>query len=245
MKTGNQQRKFYVLGGLMAGVAMALTAWAVGPAAKTFRTTASFEGLVGGTNNVTSLPDVLRFHFAGWNLVNLARGREFGSTNAPNEVLAMTFNCDLSAASLVVYDRTSQSIVTNIADSTSGDSIQAQNTADPLGRGHVRFVAQFQIHQLGNATNGLLDGFLTVAGRLYTTNDCVTTVLVDTDRKLDHLLDDASVNSKDDRDEVVKSPQAGLAHCIGVIDAVSGGKTNTVLVPSSHLTFRRELVIAP
>lgn len=226
----------------------ALTAYATSIVTKTFRTTGYFIGLTQGTNGVTGHPQYDRVDFAGHNLVNLAMGRSLTDTNVPHQVMAMTFDCDLGAARLVVYDEANSNIVATIAHSTTIDSVKQQDTnqKDP-NRAH--FVAVLQIDQNGNDTNGLAGGYFTIAGRvnLDPVTGCPAPVRVLLDRDaLDRLDTDIELPAKDDPDSVPLTVRTGLAHVIGVVDAVTDGGTNTILVPYGALSIRRELpVVSP
>jgi hypothetical protein len=239
-------KKYTLLG--VAGLAVvAITAYANVVAFKTFRTTGVFIGVTQGTNSVTGDPQYDETTFAGWNLVNLAMGRSGGDTNVSNEVMAMTFDDNLSSASLVVYDLSTSNIVGVIASSTSIDFVK-QEDAKQTGPNRARFVGQFQIAQDGNSTNGLAGGYLTIAGhlRLNPTNGYPETVLVGLDHDaLDSLVGDREVSGKYDPDSDKLTVRAGLAHLIGVVDAIDNGSTNTILVPYSRLSIRRELPVTP
>jgi len=229
----------------LAGLAVAaIVAYAGGVVGtKTFRTTGYFIGLTQGTNPVTGHPIYDYVDFAGHNLVNLAMGRNLTDTNVPKQVMAMTFACDLSAADLVVYDESTSNVVATIAASTSVDSVRQQDT-NRKGPNRAHFVAVLQIGQNGNETNGLLSGYFTVAGRvnLNPETGCPEPVLVSLDRDpLDRLDDDIELPASDDPDSVPLTVRTGLAHLIGVVDAVTEGTTNTVLVPYGGLSIRRDL----
>jgi hypothetical protein len=122
---------------------------------------------------VTGHPRYVNADFAGHNLVNLAMGRSVGDTNEPKQVMAMTFACDLSSASLVVYDELTSNVVATIATSTTMNSVEQQDVHES-GPNRAHFVAVLQIGANGNPTNGLIDGYFTVAGRLNLdpTNGC-------------------------------------------------------------------------
>ncbi|MGP8239922.1 MAG: hypothetical protein ACLQVW_31520, partial [Limisphaerales bacterium] len=214
---------------------------------KTFRTLAYFIGLSQGTNSLTGDPEYVNNDFAGHNLVNLAMGRASDDT-VSNQVLAMTFACDLSSARLVVYDKATSNVVATIADSTMINSVKQQDKGE-TGPNRAHFVAVVQLEQNGNATNGLVDGYFTIAGRLRLdpATGCPEPIAVHLDRDpLDGLVHDAEVPPKDDPDSVALTFRAGLAHAIGVVDAVTDGATNTVLVPFGGLSIRRELpVVTP
>jgi hypothetical protein len=167
-------------------------------------------------------------------------------TNFPEQVMAMTFACDLSSASLVVYDKSSSNVVATIGSSTAIDAVKQQ---DPLQKAPNRahFVSVVQLGQNGNLTDGLAGGYFTVAGRvnLNTTTGCPQPVLVTLDRDpLDRVDDDIELPASDDPDSTPLVLRTGVAHLIGVVDVVTDGGTNTVLVPYGGLSIRRELPIA-
>jgi hypothetical protein len=225
-------------------------------ATKTLRTTAYFVGLTQGTNVstnkvtgvVTTRPQYEYFDFAGHNLVNLAEGRGIKDTNVPSQVLAMTFACDLSSASLVVYDLKTSNVLTTIGQSSSIDSVDQQDLNVKGGPNRAHFIAVIPLNVNGNDTNGVAGGYFTVAGRINLNPEtgCPQPVLVVLDRdQLDRLVDDVELPSKDDPDSVPLIFRTGLAHAIGVVDAVTDGGTNTVLVPYAGLSIRRELPTGP
>jgi hypothetical protein len=215
---------------------------------KTYRTTAALSGVQQGEDATTHLPQYDYVGLAGHDLVNLAMGRPIADTNVPNQVLALTIACDHSGASLVVYDKTTDSNVATIASTTSFDSVLQQGSTLLAGPDRARFVAQFDVGTTGNATDGILDGFLTVAGRvvLEPATGCPKPVLIALDRdKLDKAFCDADVSKKVDGEDVKIIQRAGLGHLIGVLDLVSGGSTNKVLLPFGRISIRRDLPIAP
>jgi len=223
--------------------AAALAAYATGVTTKIFRTTGYFIGLTQGVDPVNGHLRYEDANFAGHNLVNLAMGRDATATNASGDVMAMTFTCDLSSANLVVYDLATSNIVATIASSTSVDSVRQQD-AGFSGPNRAHFVAVLQVGANGNGTNGLLGGFLTVEGRvnLNPTTGCPQPVPVILDRDpLDKVDDDVELPNSDDPDSVPLTVRTGLAHAIGVLDAVVNSSTNTILIPEAHLSIRREL----
>ena len=233
-----------VVAGLTVATIAAVAAGVVG--SKTFRTTGYFIGLTQGINPVNGHPQYDYVNFAGHNLVNLAMGRNLTDTNFHKQVMAMTFECDLSAASLVVYDLATSNVVATIAKSTSVDSVK-QRDVNRVGPNRAHFVTILQIGQNGNEANGLLSGYFTVAGRvnLDPLTGCPEPVLVSLDRDpLDKLADDIELPASDDPDSVPLIVRTGLAHLIGVVDAVTEGTTNTVLVPYGGLSIRRGLPAA-
>jgi hypothetical protein len=206
----------------------------------TFRTTGYFDGLTQGTNAVDGRYEYENASFAGHNLVNLAMGRDVNDTNFPQQVLAITFDCDLSSASLVVYDESISNIVSGIASSSVLDVVKQQDSKKALGPDRAQFVALLNVYQTGNGNNGLLGGYLTVAGRLNLnpTNSCPQPVLV-----LDRDPSDNVVPSRLDPDKGDNS-STGQAHLIGDVMTVTGGQTQTVLLPFGDLSIRRELPIS-
>jgi hypothetical protein len=211
----------------------------------TYRTTAGMlvvaDTTITNINTLTGNTNVaVRFEYAGYdgsNLVALA----LGGNPTSNQVFAMDIDCASSVAHLVVFDK-SNSNKTTIATSASIDTL-IQQTKKSTITNEERFVALFNI----NPTNDLLGGFLTVAGRLHlTTNGCPHSVLVSVDRDPeDSASDDRDVpNGEQDhksKDVNLRQQRLGQAHFIGVLDAIIGGGTNTVLIPRGHMTFRHEL----
>lgn len=238
--------KNWILIGASTCVIAVITAWAATDS-KTFRTTAALLGVTQGSDSITHLPQFDGVRLNGHALVNLAMGRPIGDTNVPSQVLAMTFECDLSSAHLVVYDKSVTNVIATIADSTSLDTVKQQDGLALAGPNRARFVAQFDVEDNGNDTDGLIDGFLTVAGRLHldAATGCPEPVLLALDRdRDDKLFGDRDIRDRDDRDDIVTVRRTGQAHLIGVLDLVSGGETNTVLVPYGRLSIRRHLPIA-
>jgi len=221
----------------------AVAAYASGVATVTLRTCGYFIGVVQGTNAVNNHPEYYGVDFAGRNLVNLAMGRGFSATNEPNQVMAMTFACDLSSANLVVFDKTTSNVVATIAASTTIDSVKQQD-AGQHGPNRAHFVAVLQLGPNGNSTNGLAGGYFTIAGRvnLNPVTGCPQPVIVSLDRDaLDKVDDDIELAARQDPDSVALTLRTGLAHAIGVVDTITEGSTNTVLVPYGGLSIRREL----
>jgi hypothetical protein len=182
-------------------------------------------------------------NFAGHNLVNLAMGRDITATNVPSQVLAMTFACDLSSASLVVYDLKTSNSVATIASSSTIDSVVQQDT-NAKGPNRAHFVTVLQVGSNGNDTNGLAGGYLTVAGRvnLNPVTGCPLPVVVFLDHdSLDRIDGDIEVPASADRDIWGLQLRTGLAHAVGVVDAITDGNTNTILVPHAALSIHREL----
>jgi hypothetical protein len=232
--------------GVASLAAAAITAYASGVASVTFRTLGYFIGLTQGTDPISGHPRFENANFAGHNLVNLAMGRNVTDTNEPDQVMAMTFACDLSSANLVVYDKSISNIVATIATSTTIHSV-VQQDAKEKGPNRAHFVATLQIGPNGNPTNGLVGGYFTVAGRLHLdpTNGCPEPVLVWLDRDpLDRSVGDFELPARDDPDSEPMTVRTGLAHLIGVVDAVTDGDTNTILVPYGGLSIRRELPVS-
>jgi len=221
----------------------AVAAYASGIATVTLRTCGYFVGLAQATNAVTHDPQYYGVNFAGRNLVNLAMGRKFADTNVPNQVMAMTFACDLSSAELVVWDKLTSNVVATIASSTAIDSVKHQDVRQ-AGPNRAHFVAVLQLPVTGNPTNGLAGGYFTVAGRvnLNPVTGCPQPVIVSLDRDaLDKVDDDIELAAKEDPDTVPVTFRTGLAHVIGVVDMVTEGATNTVLVPYGGLSIHRQL----
>lgn len=230
----------YWTGMTVVAVAIAGTALAI-TLTKTFRTTARVFTVAQTTDQLTGKPEYDFVTLAGHDLVNLALGTGLDTVRT-NEVLAMEVNCGSTQASLVVYDRTANSNIAVIATSTSFDTVVQQDNPNAPGPNRERFVAEMEIESGGNGTNGLLDGKLTVSGRLHLdpVTGCPRAVPVSLDKdKLDKILGDADVKDPADIDPIVL--RAGHGHAIGVMDIVTGGTTNNVLVPHMQLSIRRGL----
>ena len=206
---------------------------------RTFRTTAQFYSFTQGKDTATLL--------AGRNLVNLAMGRSTTSTATPSQVLALILPCDYSSAHLAVYDQTTASILTNLADAGNlAPLVQTVTNRD----NQVRFLAQFQVNHTGDAVNGLLGGYLIVAGRIHAnrTNGCPESVSVNLDYdRHDRTFGDQDVPRSIDPDSMPARSRTGLAHCVGVIYTIQNGITVTNLIPLGQLSIRSELpvVVAP
>jgi hypothetical protein len=193
--------------------------------------TAAYTVTVTQTNS-NGVPNFAYEAWWGHDLASLALGTEPTS----NQLLAIAINCGATAANLVVFDK-SNSNMTMVAQTTAFDKVLE---ADP-GTGNTnqeRFVAVFSVQPVGN----LAGGYLTVAGRLHLdTNSCATTVLASKDRNpFDQLVGDEDVG-KFDPDHKLLTQRSGQAHLIGVLDVISNGQTNTVLIPSGHLSFCNQL----
>jgi len=225
--------------GAATAVVTAVTVYAISLAAATFRVFRTTAALVSVSQTTSN--GVPRFHYKsqiGEDLVALA----LGATPTSNQVLAIEINCDTTVADLIVFDKSNPTNITVIANSTSFDKVVQANLSN--GRtNQERFVSQMAVGPVGS----LAGGFLTVAGRVdIDTNGCAKAVLVAIDRDPhDHEFDDGDVTDLDadrkGRDKLLIEDRAGQAHFIGVADVISGGATNTTLIPLGHLTFRRQL----
>ena len=229
--------KRWIVIGTVASAAAVLTALAVPPAPRTFRTTAGVTAVLQVPDPVATNTDLLAtIPLAGHDLVSYS----LGTTNVlTNQVLALEINCGSSQADVVVYDKTLHSNVLVIATSSRIDVLTSQDDPTSAGPNRERFVMQ-----MGVNTNGfLIGGYLTVAGRVYLdTNGCPRAVLVDTDRGLDRSLSDIVVKNLDDKTDKTKLI-AGEAHLIGMVNSiVQTGATNVFLLPFGHLTMRQQLL---
>lgn len=237
-------KRFVVgLAGLAVASATICTALADNTNTVTLRTTGYFIGLTQGSNAVTGDPILENVSFAGHNLVNLAMGRSLTDTNFPSQVLAMTFECDMSSASLVVYDRAVSNTVAVIASSTAIDSVYQQDFKQ-AGPNRAHFVALLQFGANGNDTNGVTGGYATVAGRVHLNpvTGCPQPVLVLLDRDpLDKAVDDMELPASLDPDSVPLTLRTGLAHLVGDLKATTDGAGHTILIPYGGLSIRREL----
>jgi hypothetical protein len=227
-----------MVAGVVAGVVAigAVVVWGIGLPPRVFRTVTSMLTVQQGT-------DPLQFTYQlqdGSNLVALA----LGEAPSSNQVFAMLINCESSAGELVMYDELNSNILA-IAVSASFATVkqQAINRLTPGNTNDERFVAQFNVVTTGN----LVGGYLTVSGRLHLdTNGCPAAVAI----SLNKDSEDASFADKDvtdlEQDAKFKDlERAGEGHFIGALDVISGGSTNTWLVPLGHMSFRRELGYIP
>jgi hypothetical protein len=160
-----------------------------------------------------------------------------GTQPTSNQVLALAVNCDSSTGILMVYD-TLTSNSTMIAQTTSFDKVQDANPTTGLTN-RERFVAIFEVQPVGN----LAGGYLTVAGRLHLdSNGCATSVLVGQDKDpLDKAMGDQDIVKASPGKHKGITQRSGQAHFMGVLDVLLNGQTNTVLVPTGHLTFTGQL----
>jgi hypothetical protein len=128
--------------------------------------------------------------------------------------------------------------MTTIAQTTSFDTVQDANLTTGATNAE-RFVAVFNVQPVGN----LAGGYLTVAGRLHLdANGCPTAVLAAQDRNpLDKAMGDEDIVKFTPRNHKGITRRAGQAHFMGVLDVISNGQTNTVLVPTGHLTLTSQL----
>ena len=214
----------------LTGLAIVLTSAYALVTPRSFRTTAEVYSFTQGKSTATTL--------AGYQLANLAMGRTATSIAEPHQVLALTLPCNFSSASLVVYDQSTAHVVATLA--SAGDLhplVQIVTNRD----NQVRFLAQFQINQVGTPANGLLGGYLTIAGRLHAnrTNGCpeAVSVRLDHDRH-DHSFGDQDVPGGVDPDSAHTNFRTGLAHGAGVIEAVQNGITDTLIIPFGILSIR-------
>ncbi len=169
----------------------------------------------------------------GSDLLALALGAQ--PTN--NQILAFAINCDSSSGALVAYD-TITSNVTTIAQTTSFDTVPDANLTTGATNAE-RFVGLFDVQPVGN----LAGGYLTIAGRLHLdTNGCATAVLAAQDHDpLDKPMGDEDVVKVSPGNHKGITQRSGQAHFMGVLDVIASGQTNTVLVPTGHLTFTGQL----
>ena len=232
--------KFWV-GGAAVVVGAAVSVWAITLNTRTFRAVTSMVGVIQDTN-LAGKPQYEFETLQGHDLVNLALGTPLDTVRS-NQVMALEVNCDSSAMKLVVYDKAAGSNLVTFATSSSVDVVQQQDNDTAAFPNRERFVARLDVAPTGNATDGFVGGYLTVAGRLHLnpTNGCPRAVLVDADRRQDLALNDhREPRNRDDVDRLVRF--AGRAHYIGVLQVVTGGTTNTVLVPNGNLSLRRQLI---
>lgn len=229
-------KKWMIVGAAITVVG-GFAAFALSSPQRVFRTTASMVAVGQGSNSVSGHLEYDYAFFNGSNLVALA----LGANPTSNQVFAMEIDCGSTLATLVVFDK-SNSHITTIATSTSIDTVQQQGVKANFVNDE-RFVARFDVESVGN----LAGGFLTVAGRLHLdTNGCPHTVIIKLDRDSNdsQLADQDVANTEQDgksKDPDLRTQRAGRAHFIGVLDVISGGQTNTVLIPLGRMTFRKQL----
>ena len=239
-------KKLILLGTASVVGAVALSVWAITAGNPPVRTTALLTGVAQRPLTQLATIDVLPLNGAA--LVNLAMGREVGSTNFPKQVLALTVDCALTAANLVVFDQSQSNTIATVATNLSFDFIQSRilnaTIAQALGGTNefVRFVARLQVQPSGNVSNALLGGVLTVAGRAHRDagSGCLAPVPVRFD--IDHYdltFLDKDVPRQKDRDLAKPTARVGLAHVVGVLDVVAAYVTNTVVIPAGNLSLRR------
>lgn len=180
----------------------------------------------------TSAGGVPQYTYESWWGQDIA-ALALGATPATNQVLAFAVNCDSSSGLLVIYD-TITSNITTIAQTTSFDTVQDANPTTGVTN-LERFVAIFDVQPVGD----LAGGYLTVAGRLHLdTNGCATAVLATQDHDpLDKAMGDQDIVKAANPKSKSITERSGQAHFMGVLDVISDGQTNTVLVPTGHLTF--------
>ena len=164
-------------------------------------------------------------------------GLALGGQPATNQVLAFAMDCNSSAALLLVYDTTT-STMTPIAQTTTFDTVQEANVSTGITN-LERFVAMFNVQPVGN----LAGGYLNVAGRVHLDpNGCATVVLAAEDRDpMDKFIGDEDIVNRSPGSHKGITQRAGQAHFMGVLDVISNGQTNTVLIPTGHLTFAGRL----
>ena len=69
-------------------------------------------------------------------------------------------------------------------------------------------------------------------------------IKLDKDRQDAQFADLDVANTEQDgksKDPDLRTQRAGRAHFIGALDVISGGQTNTVLIPLGRMTFRKQL----
>jgi len=206
---------------------------------RTFRTPAVFEGVIQNTD-LAGKPTYEFETFDGADLVNLALGTDLDTTRT-NEVLAIEFTCNSNSVSLVVFDKAGSSNLAVVATSSQMSVVQQQDNDATAFPNRERFAAEMDVAALGNGSNGLVSGFLDIAGRVYLspTNGCPRALLVDTDRKYDGVCGDPRAIT--DKIDKIREDIAGRGHFHGSLDVITSTKTNTVLVPDGALSIDRQL----
>lgn len=206
---------------------------------KTFRTPTSMTGVF-QAEGLSGEPVFGFEELIGRDLVNLALGAPIGTARS-NEVLALEIDCGQTGVRLVVHDKLADSNIVVIATATSLDVVgEKSNSASPFPN-RARFVAHFDIQNLGDELNGLTGGYLTMAGRIHTDpqTGCPEARLVDKDKR-DKSCGDRELKKSEDPEELVL--RVGLGHYVGVLKINSGGTARTVLVPHGVISIRRQLL---
>lgn len=212
-----------------------------GTPTRTFRSPAAIQGVIQDTD-LAAKPVYDFEKFIGADLVNLALGTALGTVRT-NEVLALEFACDSGSAQLVVYDKAASNNIATIATSSRIDVVQQQDKDSTAFPNRERYVAHLDVASLGNGSNGLAGGYITIAGRVHLdpATGCPRALRVDTDRRQDNECGDSKA-VKDSEDKDPSKFLAGRAHFVGVLDVVTAGTSHTILVPAGALTIRRQLL---
>jgi hypothetical protein len=117
-------------------------------------------------------------------LVNLARGRSADAAVPDNEVLAMVLDCATGEASLVVFDTAGGTVLVTIGSSSDEDLVTALDGAGAFG-------AVVELEDVGNATNGIDDGYLVVTAQFRTgPGNCPTGIKATASGVLDVTITD-------------------------------------------------------
>ena len=243
-------KKIILLGAVGLAAAAVLSVWAISAGSPPVRTTAILTGVAQRPFTQIKTIDVLPL--SGANLVNLAMGRSVGTTNFPKQVLALSFDCNLTTANLVVFDQSASNTIATLTTNLSFDFVQSPilspAIANALGSTNelVRFIARLQVQPSGNVSNALRSGVLTVAGRVHRDagTGCLAPVPIKFDvDSYDKTFLDKEVPRQKDRDLVKVTARTGLAHVIGVLDVVADSLTNTVIIPTGNFSVRRNAEI--
>ncbi len=218
----------------------------------TLRTTAFLHGIAQRPN--ATQPTIDFPPLAGHQIVNLALGRDVNDTNFPDQVMALALSCDLQSGNFVIYHRSNSNIVGVIASSTrivSAHNVTTNDTrAAATGKTNelVRFGMNMDVQLTGNATNGLLGGNLMIVGRIHVNPEtgCPLpgSLALDKDT-LDKTFGIKPIPKKEDKDSVALTNRTGMANCMGLIDVVGNGLTNTIIVPVGTIDIRYALPNAP
>jgi hypothetical protein len=221
-----------------AGAALTAVAGLLIPESKTFRSPTVMTGLYQDTG-LADEPVIEITQLNGRDLVNLALGAPLGTPRS-NEVLALEVSCEVAAAQLVVYDKTTDSNLVTIATTSALDVVAQQDQLTTPFPNRARFVGHFTIEAAGNEENGLTGGYLTLAGRVHLDpqTGCPEPRLVDRDR-LDKIFGDKDPKRSDDEDDLVR--RTGLGHYIGVLRININSQSRTVLIPHGTISIRRQL----
>jgi hypothetical protein len=118
-------------------------------------------------------------------LVNVALGREIGAVVPTNQVLVLAADCSMSNLWLIVYDASTGSNLTTVAESI--DIALVTEAVKKVGS----FAALMQVNVAGSATNSLTGRWLALTGSFRLgVNSCVSTIRATAIGVLDYQMND-------------------------------------------------------